>query len=187
MRLYEYTLLQRPSFEILPGKKVIADSVWPHRTTQHVAEEPGSPWSAAGSIFTIGHSRHEMAVFLALLADHAIQVVVDVRSAPYSRFVTHFNKKEIEAAILNAGLKYIFMGDAIGGKPSAPQFLDHNGKVDFSRIAASEVFKKGLDRLTTGVKKGWVITLLCVEENPLKCHRHLLIAKELQQKRKIPV
>ena len=61
--------------------------------------------------------------------DNAIQVVVDVRSAPYTRYVPQFNKKEIEAAITHAGLKYVFMGDVIGGKPSDSMYLDVNGKV----------------------------------------------------------
>ena len=73
------------------------------------------------SIYTIGHSNQEVEKFLALLKDEAIQVIVDVRSAPYSRYVPHFNKHAIEYALNAAGLKYIFMGDMIGGKPSGPQ------------------------------------------------------------------
>ena len=67
-------------------------------------------------IYSVGHSNHDLAVFLKLLREHAIQVVADVRSSPYSRYVPQFNKKEIEAAVTAAGLKYVFMGDAIGGQ-----------------------------------------------------------------------
>ncbi len=48
------------------------------------------------SIYTIGHSNQDMVAFLKLLKDNSIQVVVDVRSAPYSRYVPQFNKKEME-------------------------------------------------------------------------------------------
>jgi uncharacterized protein (DUF488 family) len=140
-----------------------------------------------GSIYTIGHSNQDAATFLQLLKDNAIQVVVDVRSAPYSRYVPQFNKKEIEAAIIGAGLKYIFMGDVVGGKPSDPQYLDANGKVIYDKIAAEQSFQMGLDRLLKGLKDGWVIVLMCAEEDPLKCHRHHLVAKELETKRNIPV
>ena len=138
-------------------------------------------------IFTIGHSNHDMAAFLKLLAGHAIKVVVDVRSAPYSRYVPQFNKREIEAALIKAGFTYIFMGDAIGGKPSDARYLDADGKVSYDKLAGSEAFQQGLDRLAKGLSGGWRIALMCAEENPFKCHRHLLIARELELKRNIPV
>jgi uncharacterized protein (DUF488 family) len=138
-------------------------------------------------IYTIGHSNQDMAAFLKLLKDNAIQVVVDVRSAPYSRYVPQFNKQEMETAVTQAGLKYVFMGDAIGGKPADPNYLDVNGKVMYYKVAASEMFQQGLARLSKGLEDGWVIALVCAEEDPLKCHRHLLIANELEMKRNIPV
>jgi uncharacterized protein (DUF488 family) len=139
------------------------------------------------TIYTIGHSNQGMAAFLKLLKDNAIQVVVDVRSAPYSRFVPRFNKKEIETAVTDAGLKYVFMGNAIGGKPSEPRYRDANGKVMYDTLAASDSFQQGLDRLTKGLLAGWIIALMCAEEDPLKCHRHLLLAREFELKRSIPV
>ena len=138
-------------------------------------------------IYTIGHSNQDVAAFLQLLKDNAIQVVVDVRSAPYSRYVPQFNKKEIEAAIADAGLKYVFMGDAIGGKPSDQKYLGVHGKVMYDKLAATATFQQGLDRLTKGLNDGWSIALMCAEEDPFKCHRHLLIANELELKRHIPV
>ncbi|MBU0908887.1 MAG: DUF488 domain-containing protein [Proteobacteria bacterium] len=139
------------------------------------------------TIFTIGHSNHDMATFLQLLTAKFIQVVVDVRSAPYSRYVTWFNKRNIQSAIQDAGLKYIFMCDAIGGKPSDPGFSDANGRVLYSKIAESKKFRHGLDRLRQGLADGWRIALMCAEKDPGKCHRHLLIAKELVTRHHIPV
>ena len=109
------------------------------------------------SIYTIGHSNQEVEKFLALLKDKAIQVIVDVRSAPYSRYVPHFNKHAIESALNAAGLKYIFMGDMIGGKPSGPQYPDANRKVVYARLAVAETFQQGLDRLIKGLNDGLTI------------------------------
>ena len=138
-------------------------------------------------IYTIGHSNHDPATFLKLLTNNDIQVVADVRSAPYSRYVPQFNKREIGAGIKEAGLKYVFMGDVLGGKPSDPQYRQANLKIMYDRLAASRTFQQGLDRLMRGLAAGWVIALMCAEEDPVKCHRHLLIAKELELKRNIPV
>jgi len=139
------------------------------------------------AIFTIGHSNYDVATFLNLLKDNSIQVVVDVRSVPYSRYVPQFNKREIENAIVDAGLKYIFMGDAIGGKPSDPRYIDSNGKVNYEKLAESEKFQQGLNRLNKGLQDDWLIALMCAEEDPFKCHRHLLIANELELNRNVPV
>jgi len=139
------------------------------------------------SIYTIGHSSLEVEKFLALLKDKVIQVIVDVRSAPYSRYVPHFNKHAIEYALNAAGLKYIFMGDMIGGKPSGPQYPDANRKVVYARLAVAETFQQGLDRLIKGLNDGLTIALMCAEEDPSKCHRHHLIANELEMKRSVPV
>lgn len=140
-----------------------------------------------GTIFTIGHSNQETEPFLQLLKDNRIEVVVDVRSAPYSRYVPHFNKGNIEAAVKAVGLKYIFMGDVIGGIPTDPQFLNPDVRVHYEILAATETFQQGLDRLAKGLADGWRIVLMCAEEDPLRCHRHHLISRELTLKRHIPV
>ena len=69
------------------------------------------------SIYTIGHSNHTAEIFLSLLESAGIQMVVDVRTAPYSRYVPRFNKLEIERTLVRAGFKYLYLGDVIGGKP----------------------------------------------------------------------
>lgn len=139
------------------------------------------------SLCTIGHSNRDLPSFLKLLAENSVQVVIDVRSAPYSRYASQFNKNEIQSAISAAGVRYIYMGDIIGGKPTNPEYLDANGKVLYENISKSEKFQKGLDRLQTGLSAGWIICLMCAEEDPLKCHRHLLIANELEFKRNVSV
>lgn len=140
-----------------------------------------------GAIFTIGHSNHKSAAFLHLLQDFSIQVIVDVRSAPYSRYVPQFNKKELALLLEQQGVKYIFMGNVIGGKPSDPALSNEHGQVDYEKLAKTEVFQQGIDRLLKGITDGWRVALLCAEEDPAKCHRHWLIAKELELNRGIAV
>lgn len=138
-------------------------------------------------LYTIGHSNQDTESFLRLLRDNAVQVVADVRSAPYSRYVPQYNKKEIESAVTRAGFKYIFMGDAIGGKPDGREYLNEDGRVMYDKLAVAASFQQGLDRLIRGMEAGFTIALMCAEENPLKCHRHHLLARELELKRGIPV
>ncbi|MVC24908.1 DUF488 family protein, partial [Vibrio cholerae] len=62
--------------------------------------------ASAPGIYTIGHSNHSLDTFLGLLERHAIQVLMDIRSQPFSRYVTHFNYPEIESAIERRGIQY---------------------------------------------------------------------------------
>lgn len=138
-------------------------------------------------IFTIGHSNNSVDSLLELLAKHNIQIVIDVRSAPYSRYVPWFNKKEIQTVLRENNLKYVFMGDIIGGKPTDPALLDCFGNVDYDKIAATDKFKQGIERLLKALSDGWKIVLLCAEEDPKNCHRHRLIAKVLELEKGITV
>ena len=138
-------------------------------------------------LFTIGHSNHCLVLFVELLHRYDISAVADVRSAPYSRYVVHFNKGEIEQTLRSKGIQYLFMGNAIGGKPSDRSLYAPDGAVRYDAVARLATFQAGLDRLQKGLADGWRIGLLCAEEDPAKCHRHLLIAKEMEKERKIPV
>ena len=66
-------------------------------------------------ILTIGHSNHQIESLIALLKMHAVQVVADVRSSPYSRYHSQFNRGQIEGPLSNAGMTYEFFGDELGG------------------------------------------------------------------------
>lgn len=128
-------------------------------------------------LYTIGHSNYAFEDFVALLAQQKIEVVVDVRSNPYSRYATYFTGSALKPLLHEAGYKYLFLGKEIGGKPTDPRFLDEEGYVDYSLVAQSELFQGGMNRLETGVQK-YRVAAMCGEENPTGCHRRNLIAKE---------
>ncbi len=132
-------------------------------------------------IFTVGHSSGTMEQFLELLALHGIQVLVDVRSSPYSKFAGQFNREPLKQALKKAGLFYLFLGDALGGMPADRRFYDEDGYVLYRRIAETPAFREAVDRLLKGLEKHRTV-LMCGEENPQGCHRHLLIARVLREK-----
>jgi len=69
------------------------------------------------TLFTIGHSNLDLNLFAKLLKNNAIEVLVDVRSNPYSRFAFQFNKDNIQKAIQENGIQYLFLGKELGGRP----------------------------------------------------------------------
>ncbi len=139
------------------------------------------------ALFTIGHSNHRLVAFIEMLKAKAIEVVVDIRSAPYSRYVPQYNKAEIAKSLEETELQYLYLGDGLGGKPRDPGIAALPVEEKYVRIAESAQFQQGLDRLEKGLAAGWRIALMCAEENPLKCHRHMLVARELELVRHVPV
>jgi uncharacterized protein (DUF488 family) len=95
-------------------------------------------------IYSVGHSSHRLDRFLALLARHGIQTVVDVRSVPYSRRLPQFQRDPLRAALLEAGLRYQFLGRELGGMPREPKLLDETGQVDYRRVGQTERFRRGI-------------------------------------------
>jgi uncharacterized protein (DUF488 family) len=133
------------------------------------------------SLFTVGHSNHSLEEFLKLLAKNEVQVVVDSRSHPYSRYVSHFNREELQAALKEAGVKYLFLGHELGGRPAEEEFLDDEGHVLYYRLAQSAHFLGGIERVEAGMRQ-YRVCLLCSEEDPAVCHRHLLVSRVLAER-----
>lgn len=130
------------------------------------------------TIWTIGHSNHPLERFLDLLARHHIAVLVDVRSSPYSRYASHFNQETIRGQLQARSVKYLFLGDLLGGRAEDQAFYDAEGRVLYGRLAESETFQQGIERLVDGVA-AYRVALMCGEEDPTDCHRRLLIGRVL--------
>ncbi len=130
------------------------------------------------AIWTIGHSNHEIEHFVSLLALEQIEVVVDVRSYPYSRFAPHFNREEIETAIRSRGMRYLFMGEELGGRPIREEHYDPEGHALYGPMSEEASFVSAVDRLVGGASR-YRIALMCSEGDPQHCHRRLLVGKVL--------
>lgn len=129
------------------------------------------------TIYTIGHSTHSVEKFIQLLKQQSVDVVVDVRSSPYSKYNTQYNRDELKKNLNGRNLKYLFLGDELGGRP-ANSHCYVNSKISFEKIRQTNSFQIGLQRVLKGAGK-YNLALLCSEKDPLMCHRGILIAKEL--------
>jgi uncharacterized protein (DUF488 family) len=137
--------------------------------------------AAAPCLFTVGHSNHALEVFVALLKRHEIQVLADIRSSPYSRYVTHFDREVLEDAVKQAGVNYLYLGKELGGRPDGAEFYDAEGHVLYYRLAEAPLFLDGIKRLEAGVRR-YRVAVMCSEENPCVCHRHLLVGRVISRR-----
>lgn len=129
------------------------------------------------TVFTIGHSTHSLESFIALLKLHDINALGDVRSRPYSRISPQFNRESLKKQLHNVGVAYVFLGDELGARSQDPSCYER-GRVQYDRLALTELFRRGLDRVQKGMRKHR-LALMCAEKEPLECHRSVLVARHL--------
>jgi uncharacterized protein (DUF488 family) len=129
-------------------------------------------------ILTIGHSNHTFDHFASLLAFHGVECVVDVRTSPWSRYAPQFNREVLGPALAAHGVDYAFLGAELGGRPEGDEFYDDEGHVLYGALAATSLFKAGIDALVARAKTQRV-AIMCSEEDPTDCHRRLLVTRVL--------
>ena len=133
-------------------------------------------------IFTIGYSLLEPQGFLDLLKMHKITDLWDVRSTPFSQRRFEFNRQNLSFFLQKNGINYRFSGDALGGRPLDQSHYDGDGLVDYHSARKSEIFQKELNQLLE-LSATSNVALMCAEEDPLHCHRGLMIFAELREQR----
>jgi uncharacterized protein (DUF488 family) len=133
------------------------------------------------TLYTIGHSNISVPEFIELLKPHGIEVVIDVRSDPYSRYAVQFNKHDIEIELFYHGFEYIYWGDRLGGRPKSPGFYTITGDPDYEKMAAVPAFQAAIEELEL-LATARCVALMCSEADPMACHRERLLAWVLRNR-----
>jgi uncharacterized protein (DUF488 family) len=134
--------------------------------------------TATLTIYTVGHSNQTTEEFLALLHRHGIDVLVDVRSAPYSSYVPHFNQPALAELLRETRVRYLYLGKELGGRPPLRSMYDDDGRAFYNLVAETPEFREGVERLMAGAER-FRVAIMCSEENPKECHRSLLVGRVL--------
>jgi len=143
-------------------------------------------------LLTLGHSNHTIEKFISLLEENGVMALIDVRTAPASRYNPQFNKETLAASLEAKNIGYVFAGKFLGGRPSDPscyksralpaEGADYLHEVDYPEVMKKDWFVKGVARLLE-IADEQTTAILCSEEDPAQCHRHHLIAKYLLRER----
>jgi uncharacterized protein (DUF488 family) len=111
-------------------------------------------------ILTVGYGRRTLAEFISLATAAETEYLVDVRTSPYSRFKPEFSRKPLSAELERHGIRYVFMGATLGGRPNDPACYDEDGRVDYRRCRVRPAFLEGLASLEVGWEAGHRLTLM---------------------------
>jgi uncharacterized protein (DUF488 family) len=145
-----------------------------------------SPLRSARKLFTIGHSNLGMEDLLSALIRHEIKVLCDVRSRPGSFRYPQFNREPLEARLITARIRYEFFGDQLGGRPLDPSFYLPNGLANYVARRGASDFLQAVDRMLAMARQHHAV-MMCAEEDPLHCHRFMLICPAVVQRGVLPV
>jgi len=130
------------------------------------------------TLYTIGHSNRSTDEFLQLLQSQNIQILVDIRSHPYSRRYPQFSQDELRVLLENNGITYHLAGRHFGGKRKSNRVSQHRAlEKDSLRAFADymdgDEFKRAANQLMDLSSKAPTV-IMCAEKLPEQCHRILI-------------
>lgn len=132
-------------------------------------------------IYTIGHSNYTMEKLIQMLRYFNINTVVDIRGTPYSKYNVQFDKERIKYTLTKAGYIYIYMAKELAAKRENKISYNKEGYSDFEKVVQEEDFLRGIERLKDGCTKGYRIALLGAMQDPIRCHRSILVGRALKE------
>ena len=129
------------------------------------------------TIWTIGHSTHDLDTFIAMLKAYQIEVLADVRNFPGSKRYPHFNKEELEISLPKQNIKYLHFKD-LGGrrKPmegSVNTAWKHKAFRGYADYMQTETFKNAASLLDKVARENNT-AYMCSEAVWWSCHRSLI-------------
>src|SRR5580658_7400147 len=93
-------------------------------------------------VYTIGHSTHPIEAFVDLLLQYSIDTVIDVRSAPYSKWQPQYNREELAGTLASSNIKYVYLGKELGARTDDPGCYT-DGQVRYALLAKTPLFASG--------------------------------------------
>ncbi len=129
-------------------------------------------------LFTIGYASFSIKDFVSTLQQHKINALVDVRSAPYSKYKPEFKKDSLNKFLVDNNISYIFLGKYVGARVEDPTcYID--GKLNYGLLKKTKNYQTGTNRILNGMKD-YRIALMCAEKDPVNCHRTFLVCRTLR-------
>jgi uncharacterized protein (DUF488 family) len=129
------------------------------------------------NVFTVGHSSHPFERLVALLREHGVSALADVRRWPRSRRHPHFDDDALAVELAPRGIAYAHLAELGGHRPpvagSANDGWEEPAFNGYADHLASAEFARGLERLEA-LAAARPTAVMCAEGAWTRCHRRLL-------------
>ena len=131
-------------------------------------------------ILTAGYGNRGFVGFIGLLQGNGVTHLVDVRSVPQSSYWEEFRRPNLERLVPPTGLRYVYMGDTLGGVADSPILCKDPDAVPLAPLRETPLFTLGLAKLMAAAgEPDRVLCLMCGCKRPHGCHRSRLIGAAL--------
>jgi len=129
------------------------------------------------TLYTIGYSGFNVDDFVDILKKYGINVLIDVRSNPFSAYFSAFNKEQLENTLKSKHIFYRNYAKEFGAQQPERSFYTPQGYLDFEKFTTSQVFNEGYHKIENGLKQDYIFAFMCAEKDPIDCHRSIMISK----------
>jgi uncharacterized protein (DUF488 family) len=133
-------------------------------------------------IFAIGHSNYPYDKLIEMIKKYNINCVVDIRETPYSKYNIQYNREALKESLKESGFLYVYMGHEFGAKRLSKESYNNEGYADFEKVIKEEIFLNGVERIKKGIDMGYKMVLLGAMQDPIRCHRSIMVGRYLNEK-----
>jgi uncharacterized protein (DUF488 family) len=134
-------------------------------------------------LFTAGYGNRGLNAFIALMKQYGVTHLVDVRAVPKSSYWEDFRRENLIDLVPEKGLKYVYMGDTLGGVRDSAILCKDPDSVDIQPLFEDPELAKGFDALLRAANAPErVLCLMCGCMRPHGCHRSRLLGRALLAK-----
>ncbi len=134
------------------------------------------------TIYSIGYGNRGFEGFLELVRRHEFTHLVDVRSVPQSSYWEDFRRERLAYLLSQTEVRYIYMGDTLGGVENSPVLCKDPGSVDIEPLRIEPKLQLGIEKLIQAAQDpSKKIVLMCGCLRPHRCHRSRLLGPALAE------
>lgn len=129
------------------------------------------------TVYSIGYSGFLVDEFVNILEYNGINLLVDVRSQPYSQYYSDYNKDSFELKLKNKDIYYRNYANEFGARQDQKEYYSNEGFLDFELFAKSPQFLEGMEKLKNSMLQNYKFVVMCAEKDPFNCHRAILVTR----------
>ena len=132
-------------------------------------------------VYTVGHGTRSIEELIEVLSEAGVTLLVDVRRFPGSRRHPHFAREALEVSLPDAGIRYDWRGEALGGRRSRKEIAGptrhpawkNDGFRNYADYMDTDEFRAALEALERDADDR-TLAVMCAETLWWRCHRRLI-------------
>lgn len=133
-------------------------------------------------VYTLGHSNRSLEEFTKILQNYSIQILLDVRRFPSSRFLQHFSYSNLVKTLAEIKVDYLWI-EGLGGFRKFGKDIEDIGmgksiksegfRAYATYLATNSIAREALGKLAS-IARQKITIIMCRERYPWRCHRRFI-------------